>query len=202
MKIAVLISGRGSNLQAILEAEKNRKIGKGEVVLILSNKSEAKGLEYAKEYDKKSQIVLADNYTNREDYDKALVKVLNEHEIDLVVLAGFMRILSPYFIQAMKDKIINIHPSLLPSFPGLKAQKQALDYGVKVSGCSVHFVNEEVDGGAIILQDVVEVLDDDTEETLSARILEKEHQLYPKAIKLITENKVKIEERKVKVVLN
>jgi len=200
VKVAVLISGRGSNLKAILEAEKENKLGKAKVVLILSNKPEAKGLEHARKYRKKIEILESKGYEKREEYDKILVRILNDYEIDLVVLAGFMRILSPVFIEAFRNRVINIHPSLLPSFPGLHAQKQALDYGVKISGCTVHFVTEEVDGGPIILQHPVEVRDDDTVESLSQRILQYEHQILPKAIQLISEGKVKIEGRKTRIV--
>ncbi|MHA1302920.1 MAG: phosphoribosylglycinamide formyltransferase [Candidatus Heimdallarchaeaceae archaeon] len=200
MKVAVLISGRGSNLHAILQAEAENRLGEAEVVLVLSNKPDALGLNYAKEYGKKTEIIEAKEYETREEYDKAVVKVLKEYEVELVVLAGFMRILSPYFVQAYKHRIINIHPALLPSFPGLHAQKQALDYGVKISGCTVHFVDEEVDHGAIILQEAVRVLDDDSEETLSQRILEKEHELFPLAIKFISEGKIEIKGRKVRIV--
>jgi len=200
MNVAVLISGRGSNLRAILEAEKNNNLGEAKVTLVLSNKPTAKGLEHARAFGKKVVILESSGFKTREDYDKELVKILNEHRIDLVVLAGFMRILSPVFIEAFRNRIINIHPSLLPSFPGLHAQKQALDYGVKISGCTVHFVTEEVDGGPIILQHAVEVLDDDTEETLSQRILKFEHQLLPKAIRLISEGKVRLEGRKTRIV--
>lgn len=200
MNVAVLISGRGSNLRAILEAEKNNNLGKAHVVLVLSNKADAKGLDHAKEFNKDTVVLEASGFNSREDYDRALVEVLHQHNIELVVLAGFMRILTSVFLDAFRNRVINIHPSLLPSFPGLHAQRQALEYGVKISGCTVHFVTEEVDGGPIILQHAVEVYDDDTEETLAKRILKYEHQLLPKAIRLIAEGRVSIKGRKVRIV--
>jgi len=199
MKVAVLISGRGSNLKAILDAEKDKKLAKAQIKLIVSNNSKAEGLKYAKEYSKKIICLESKNFKSKEAYDEELAQTIKSYDIDLVVLAGFMRILSPSFVKHFENKIINIHPSLLPAFPGLKAQKQALDYGVKYTGCTVHFVNEKVDGGPIILQDIVKVKDDDTEFSLSNRILEKEHELLPLVIKLISEGYVKIHNNKVRI---
>lgn len=200
MRVAVLISGRGSNLKAILEAEKKQQLGQAEVSLIVSNNTKAKGLEYGESSGKKTICLEANNFKSKETYEKELSDIIENQGIDLIVLAGFMRILSPYFIDRFQNKIINIHPSLLPSFPGLKAQKQALDFGVRISGCTVHFVNEQVDSGPIILQKAVEIKEDDSEFSLSKRILKEEHKLLPLSIKLISENKVKIEQNKVRIV--
>ncbi len=200
MKTAVLISGRGSNLKAILEAEKEGKIGQASIELVISNNPEAKGLQYAKIFQKDKIIIDQSTFKNREEYDTELIKVLQDNDIELIVLAGFMRILSGMFVRNFEGRIINIHPSLLPAFPGLHAQKQALDYGVKVSGCTVHFVNETVDGGPIILQKCVEVKENDTEKSLATRILIEEHKLFPQAIKLLSTGKLQIiKNRKVKV---
>ena len=199
MNVAVLISGRGSNLKAILEAERNNKIAKAQVKLVLSNNCKAEGLKYAKEYDKKAVCLESNNFKSKVAYDNELTDIIKSHNIDLVVLAGFMRILSPSFIKQFENKIINIHPSLLPSFPGLNAQKQALEHGVKVTGCTVHFANELVDKGPIILQKTIDVKEDDTEFSLSNRILEKEHEILSLAIKLISENRVKIIKNKVRI---
>jgi phosphoribosylglycinamide formyltransferase-1 len=200
MRIAILISGRGSNLKAILEAEKKQKLGQAEVSLIISNNSKAKGIGYGKSYGKQTICLEANNFRTKESYENELIKIIEDYGIDLIVLAGFMRILTPNFIDKFRNKIINIHPSLLPSFPGLNAQKQALDSGVRISGCTVHFVNEEVDAGPIILQKAVEIVEGDTEYSLSKRILEEEHKLLPLSIKLISESKVKIEQNKVRIV--
>ncbi|UJG42110.1 MAG: phosphoribosylglycinamide formyltransferase [Candidatus Heimdallarchaeum aukensis] len=200
MNVAVLISGRGSNLEAILEKEKQKELGNAVVSLVVSNIPDAKGLEIAKRYGKKTIVLPPHRNQNRETYDKQLAETLEKNNIDLVVLAGFMRILSPFFVNKFSNKIINIHPSLLPSFPGINAQKQALDYGAKITGCTVHFVDEKVDHGPIILQEVVLVDDSDTEETLAKKILEKEHILLPKAIRLFSEGKLIVEGRKVRIV--
>ncbi|MHA2309691.1 MAG: phosphoribosylglycinamide formyltransferase [Candidatus Heimdallarchaeaceae archaeon] len=200
MKIAVLISGRGSNLKAILNAEEKKQLGQVEVILVVSNNSKAKGIEIAKSFGKKTISLEANNFKTKEAYEKELGAIIKNHSVDLIVLAGFMRILSPYFINKFRNKIINIHPSLLPSFPGLNAQKQALDSGVKVSGCTVHFVNENVDAGPIILQKAVEISEDETEFSLSEKILKEEHKLLPQSIMMISEDKVKIEQNKVRLV--
>ncbi len=197
MNIAVLISGRGSNLLSILEHENKNKLGTAKVVLVISNNRNAKGIEYAKQYGKECIVIENHECVNREEYDKKIIEQLEKYNVELVVLAGFMRILSPLFVKRYKHRIINVHPALLPSFPGLNAQKQALNYGVKVSGCTVHFVDDKVDHGEIILQRSVVVKDDDTEESLANRILEQEHILLPLAIKLFSENKLEIKERKV-----
>ncbi len=197
MRLAVLISGRGSNLKSILESERKGSLGKAIVSLIISDKRDAEGLKYSKEYNKKAIILESNSYNSREEYDNQLVKVLHKHDIDLIVLAGFMRILTPFFVNTFINRIVNIHPSLLPAFPGLKAQKQALNHGSKISGCTVHFASEEVDYGPIILQRAVEISNDDTEESLSQKILKHEHEILPLALKLISEGKISIKERKI-----
>ena len=196
INIGVLASGRGTNLQAIIEAIEEGKI-EGRISIVISDNSDAYALKRAKQYNIDTRYINFKSYKNREDYDKEIIKALEEKKIDLVVLAGYMRILSPFFINAYKNKIINIHPALLPSFPGLYAQRQAVEYGAKVSGCTVHFVDEGVDLGPIVLQKSVEVNDDDTEELLAERILKEEHQIYPKAIQLFCQDRLIIKGRKV-----
>lgn len=195
IRIAVLISGRGSNLLAIIKAIEEKRIN-GEVVCVISDCENAGGLSIAKEHNVEA-IFLNPKGKTREEYDEIIVEELKKRDISLVCLAGFMRIISPYFVKEFKNKIMNIHPSLLPSFPGLSAQKQALEYGVKVSGCTVHFVGEGCDTGPIILQKAIEVLPDDTEESLANRILEYEHKIYPEAIRLFSEGRLEIIGRKV-----
>ena len=196
INIGVLASGRGTNLQAIIEAIEGGKI-EGRISIVISDNSDAYALKRAKQYNIDTRYINFKSYKNREDYDKEIIKALEEKKIDLVVLAGYMRILSPFFINAYKNKIMNIHPALLPSFPGLHAQRQAVEYGAKVSGCTVHFVDEGVDLGPIVLQKSVEVKDDDTEELLAERILKEEHQIYPKAIQLFSEGRLMIEGRRI-----
>ena len=195
-KLAVLVSGRGSNLQAIIDSRERSELNI-HLSLVLSNTENALALNRAKKHGIESIFVDPANYSSRGKFDKAMADKLKEKSIDLVCLAGYNRILGKEFIQTFPRKIINIHPSLLPAFPGLNAQKQAIDYGVKFSGCTVHFVDEGMDTGPIILQTVVPVYNDDKEESLSQRILEQEHFLYPKAIKLITENKISLNGRNV-----
>ncbi len=196
INIGVLASGRGTNLQAIIEAVEEGRI-EGEISIVVSDNSDAYALKRAKQHNIETQYIDFRSFKNRKDYDKKVVECLKEKKIDLVALAGYMRILSPFFINAYKNKIMNIHPALLPSFPGLHAQKQAVEHGVKVSGCSVHFVDEGLDSGPIILQKAVEVKDDDTEESLAERILKEEHQIYPRAIQLFSEGRLVIKGRKV-----
>ena len=196
INIGVLASGRGTNLQAIIEAIEGGKI-EGRISIVISDNSDAYALKRAKQYNIDTRYINFKSYKNREDYDKEIIKALEEKKIDLVVLAGYMRILSPFFINAYKNKIMNIHPALLPSFPGLHAQRQAVEYGAKVSGCTVHFVDEGVDLGPIVLQKSVEVKDDDTEELLAERILKEEHQIYPKAIQLFSEGRLIIKGRRI-----
>jgi len=196
INIGVLVSGSGTNLQAIIEAIEEGKIA-GEIKVVMSDNPDAYALKRAQQYHIDTRYVDFKEFKNREDYDKEIIKTLEEKKIELVVLAGYMRILSPYFIRTYKNKIINIHPALLPSFPGLHAQRQTLEYGAKVSGCTVHFVDEGVDSGPIILQKVVEVSDDDTEESLAEKILKEEHQIYPRAIQLFSQGRLMIKGRRV-----
>ena len=182
--LGVLISGRGSNMQAILDAVRQGEL-EAQVGIVVSNVATAAGLSRAKEAGVPTVVIDHKNFTSREEFDGAVVDELKKREVDVVCLAGFMRLLSSFFVRAFPGRILNIHPSLLPSFPGLNAQRQALEHGVKVSGCTVHIVDEELDHGPIVLQTAVPVKDDDTEETLSARILKEEHRAYPKAIRLL-----------------
>jgi phosphoribosylglycinamide formyltransferase 1 len=195
-RIAILISGRGSNMVALAEAVGSGKIPGAEVAVVISDKPAAGGLQLAKERSIETAVVERCSRT-REEHELEIISILRAHAVDLVCLAGYMRLLSPCFIEAFRGRILNIHPSLLPSFPGLAAQRQALEHGVRVSGCTVHFVDDTLDGGPIIAQRVVPVLDDDSEETLSARILEQEHQLYPEALRSVVEGKYKISGRRV-----
>lgn len=194
--LVVLISGRGSNLKAILEAIKSGKIN-AKVSLVLSNKKDAKGLEIAKEYGIKTKFIDTSFFETRRGYDIYIAELIKKENPDFVVLAGYMRILLDEFIDAFEGKIVNIHPSLVPAFQGKNAQKQALDYGSLITGCSVHFVTKELDNGPVIVQAVVPVLPDDTEESLSNRILEYEHKIYPQAIKWLVEDRVVVSGRKV-----
>jgi len=196
INIGVLASGRGTNLQAIIKAVEEGRI-EGEISIVVSDNPDAYALKRAKQHNIETQYIDFRSFKNREDYDKKVVECMKEKEVELVVLAGYMRILTPYFIETYKNKIMNIHPALLPSFPGLHAQRQVVEYGVKVSGCTVHFVDEGVDSGPIILQKAVEVKDDDTEESLAERILKEEHQIYPRAIQLFSEGRLVIKGRRV-----
>ncbi|HWZ99737.1 MAG TPA: phosphoribosylglycinamide formyltransferase [Candidatus Dormibacteraeota bacterium] len=190
-RIGVLLSGRGSNFEALADSVASGGIPNAEIALVLSNREAAAGIDRAKSRDIPTRVIPSKGL-ERETYDRQVVAALNEAKVDLICLAGYMRLLSPYFVAAFPQKILNIHPSLLPSFPGLEAQKQALDYGVKFAGCTVHFVDENLDAGPIILQSVVPVEDGDTEETLSARILKEEHRIYSEAVKIVLEEKFKI----------
>lgn len=172
---------------ALCDAVAAGKIPNAEVTIVVSDKADARGIELAKERGIESCVVERRG-RNREEHEREIIAVLREHKVDLVCLAGYMRLLSPCFIEAFKHRILNIHPSLLPAFPGLEAQRQALEHGVKVSGCTVHFVDETLDGGPIILQHAVPVMEGDTVETLSARILEQEHELYPEAVALVLDH--------------
>ncbi|NWJ68143.1 phosphoribosylglycinamide formyltransferase [Marine Group I thaumarchaeote] len=202
LKLAILISGRGSNMRAILRAIKKQNIPIVPTVVI-SNKPSARGLRIARGLDVKTEIVESKGFQgSRWEYDQKIIGVLNKYGVmpknSLICLAGFMRILSPEFIKKFKNRILNIHPSILPAFPGLDAQRQAIESGVSHSGCTVHFVDEGVDTGQIIVQETVKIKNDDTEETLSKRILAKEHKAYVKAVKLIAEKKINVTGRKVK----
>lgn len=196
MKIGILISGRGSNMTAIIEAVLSGRIPKSDVSVVISDKTSAEGLIRAKERGIKT-LVITKNGRSREEHDAEILAELKKRNVELVCLAGYMRLLSPRFIRAFPNRILNIHPSLLPSFKGLDAQRQAIEYGVKVSGCTVHFVDENLDNGAIIAQKAIEVKDDDTPETLAARILEHEHALYVEAIKGIVKGEIEIQGRRV-----
>ena len=203
LKLAILISGRGSNMRAILRAIKKQNIPIVPTVVI-SSKSSAKGLGIARGLDVKTEIVESNGFQgSRWEYDQKIIGVLNKYGVmpknSLICLAGFMRILSPEFIKKFKNRILNIHPSILPAFPGLDAQRQAIESGVSHSGCTVHFVDEGVDTGPILVQETVKIKNDDTEETLSKRILAKEHKAYAKAVKLIAEKKISVVGRKVKI---
>ena len=195
LKIAVLASGRGSNLQSIIDNINNCKID-GEIVLVLSDHKDAYALKRAEMSCIKNDYLSVKEFTSREEYDKALAEKVKESGAQLIVLAGFMRILSAAFLDNFPNRVINIHPSLLPSFPGLHAQRQAFDHGVKVSGCTVHFVDSGLDSGPIIAQKTVPVMDDDTEESLTERILTEEHKLYSEVIADISHGKIVIEGRK------
>ncbi|HEY6164900.1 MAG TPA: phosphoribosylglycinamide formyltransferase [Nitrososphaeraceae archaeon] len=201
VNLGILISGRGSNMKAILSAVKAGKIKNVKPSIVVSNNPNAPGLKVASERFKIPIKVVPSNATKGWDYDQRIVSVLSEHgvtpESGLICLAGFMRIISPEFVRLYKRRIMNIHPGLLPSFAGLHAQKQAIEYGVKVTGCTVHFVDEGVDSGPIILQKAVDVFDWDSEETLSSRILKEEHKLYPRTVKLFVEGKIEVKGRKV-----
>ena len=197
-QIAVLVSGRGSNLQAIIDSIEQGNLC-AEIALVLSNKQSAPALERAEKRGIPIRFIDPRKFSSREEFDREMIRVLKSTAVDLICLAGFMRILSREFIQAFDRKIINIHPSLLPAFPGLNAQQQALDYGVKISGCTVHFVDVEVDAGPVILQATVPVVDSDTEDTLSNKILEQEHIIYPRAIKMFLENRLGFSGNKVQL---
>lgn len=191
LNIGILISGRGSNMAAILN---NIQAGKlqANVSIVISNNPDAKGLELAKSFGIKTKVIKQKDFVSKDVYEDEIANTLTIAGVELVVLAGYMRVLGPGFIDTFSNRIINIHPSLLPAFKGLNAQKQALEYGVKIAGCTVHFVDNTLDGGRIILQDSVNVLDTDTEESLSARILEKEHVLYTKAIQKLVDHHLKL----------
>jgi phosphoribosylglycinamide formyltransferase-1 len=200
LKLAILISGRGSNLRSILQAIETRTLIGTNAKVVISNNPQARGIAVAKQFNIATEI-LSPSGLRGWSYDKRLVSLLEKYDVSpsngLICLAGYMRVLSPEFVAKYKMRIINVHPSLLPAFPGLHAQKQALEYGVKVSGCTIHFVDEKIDSGSILLQRSVRVLDSDSEETLSKRILAQEHKLYPQAIRLIAERKVTFKGRKV-----
>jgi len=193
LRLGVLVSGRGTNLQAIIDSINEGKL-LAEIVIVISDNPKAMALERAKIANIPTAYVKPGK---KSEFEREIIRILEENKVDLIVLAGFMRILSADFVSRFPLRIINIHPSLLPSFPGLEAQRQALEYGVKITGCTVHFVNEIVDGGPIILQEAVPVYDDDTVESLSARILEKEHKILVEAIRLFGENRLKVVGRRV-----
>ena len=193
--LGILLSGRGSNFEAIARNVADGTIPNARISVVISNKPDAGGLETARRMGLTAMSIPSKGIP-REEHDRAVVTALREHKVDLVCLAGYMRLLSPWFVQQFPHKILNIHPSLLPAFPGLEAQEQAFAYGVKVSGCTVHFVDEELDHGAIIVQRAVSVQDSDDEHTLAVRILEQEHQAYSEAIRIVLEGKYEIRGRR------
>jgi len=201
-KLGILISGRGSNMEAILKTIKNKKIPI-KPAIVISNSSNARGLKIAKKLGVETEIIVSKGFKgNRWDYDKKIITVLQKHGVTpkngIVCLAGFMRIISPQFTRKYKNKILNMHPALLPAFPGLNAQKQAIEYGAKYSGCTVHFVDDGVDTGPIIIQSVVKINKNDTEETLTKKILRQEHKIYPEAVRLLAEKKIRVYGRRIK----
>ena len=195
-RIGVLLSGRGSNFEALADSVGGGRLPGAEIAVVVSNREGAPGIEKAKERGIAARVIPSKGL-EREVYDRQVVAVLREFKVDLVCLAGYMRLLSPFFVASFPNRILNIHPSLLPSFPGLESQRQALEYGVKFAGCTVHFVDENLDAGPIVLQAAVPVRDDDTEETLSSRILAEEHRIYTEAVRIVLEGKYKIVGRRV-----
>jgi len=197
-RFGVLISGRGSNMVSLVTAAQAGQIN-ARPAIVISNVPDAPGLVRAGELGVETAVVDHRAATTREDHDRRMLEVLRSHDVRLVCLAGYVRLLSAVLVEAFPSSVLNIHPSLLPAFPGLHAQRQALEYGVKRTGCTVHFVDEQLDHGPILLQEVVDVRDDDDEQTLAARILEVEHRLYPEAVRLFFENRVHAEGRRVKI---
>ncbi|OLC95183.1 MAG: phosphoribosylglycinamide formyltransferase, partial [Acidobacteria bacterium 13_1_40CM_4_58_4] len=195
-RIGVLLSGRGSNFEALAESIAAGRIPNAEIAMVISNREGAPGIERAKARRIATRVIPSKGL-ERETYDRQVAAVLDQHKVDLICLAGYMRLLSPYFVAKFPNRILNIHPSLLPSFPGLESQRQALEYGVKLAGCTVHFVDENLDAGPIIVQAVVPVKDEDTEASLSERILKEEHRIYSEAVRIVLEGKFKIEGRRV-----
>jgi phosphoribosylglycinamide formyltransferase 1 len=195
-RLGILISGRGSNMIALSDAVSDGRIPNAEIAVVVSDQADAAGLVHAKERGLNTVVVELKG-RSREEHDREIVAALNDYDVEIVCLAGYMRLLSRYFLHAFPHRILNIHPSLLPCFPGLDAQRQAIAHGVKWSGCTVHFVDETLDGGAIVAQQIVPVLDDDTEETLAARILLEEHRLYTEAVALVLSNDYQLVGRRV-----
>lgn len=198
LPLGVLISGNGSNLQAIIDAIEEKQLD-AVIRVVVSNREEAFGLGRARKRNIPTEVLDHRKFSSREAYDQALVDILKARQVELVILAGFMRLLSPVFVTSYSNRIMNIHPALLPAFPGLHVQRKAVEHGVRFSGCTAHFVNEGCDEGPIIIQAVVPVFPDDTEESLSARILKEEHRIYPKAIQLYSEGRLQVVGRKVLV---
>lgn len=200
LRVAVLASGRGSNLQAIIDGIEAHLV-QATIVAVISNKKDAVALERARKHGLKDLFVdpkpFAGQPDSREAYDRALLAILQQHDVELVLLAGYMKIVTAVMVNAYANRMMNIHPSLLPSFPGLEVQKKAIEWGCKLAGCTVHFVTEGVDEGPIILQAAVPILDDDSAETLAARILVQEHKLYPRAVQLFAEGRLRVEGRRV-----
>ncbi|HEY9205170.1 MAG TPA: phosphoribosylglycinamide formyltransferase [Candidatus Methanoperedens sp.] len=199
VNIAVLVSGRGSNLQAIIDSIENGYLN-AQIAVVISDIGDAYALERARKHGIEAVFIDPKRFPSKDSYEEEVLRVLKDRNVRFVLLAGYMRILGKTLLAAYKNRILNIHPALLPSFPGLHAQKQAFDHGVKVAGCTVHFVDDKLDGGPIILQRCVDVKENDTAETLADRILEQEHKIYPEAVKLAVENRLRIEGRKVKII--
>ncbi len=195
-RISVLLSGRGTNFEALAESVAAGRIPNAEIAIVISNREGAPGIARAQARGIETRVIPSKGM-QREEYDRLVVAALEEKRVDLVCLAGFMRLLSPYFIEKFRYRILNIHPSLLPAFPGLEAQRQALEHGVKFSGCTVHLVDENLDAGPIIVQAVVPVRDADTPETLAERILAEEHRIYSEAVRIVLEGRFRIEGRRV-----
>ncbi|HEV3253802.1 MAG TPA: phosphoribosylglycinamide formyltransferase [Candidatus Acidoferrales bacterium] len=195
-RIGVLLSGRGSNFEALAGSVVAGRIPHAEIALVLSNREDAPGIAAALKRGIPARVIPSKGL-QREEYDRLVVAALQEKQVDLVCLAGYMRLLSPHFVSAFRNRILNIHPSLLPAFPGMEAQRQALEHGVKFTGCTVHFVDENLDAGPVILQAAVPVLDADTPETLSVRILAEEHRIYSEAVRIVLEGRYRVEGRRV-----
>lgn len=195
-RIGVLLSGRGSNFEALADSVAAGRIPNAEIAIVVSNRESAQGVAKARERDIPAQVIPSTGL-QREAYDELVVAALREKKVDLVCLAGYMRLLSPYFVAAFPNRILNIHPSLLPAFPGLEAQRQALEHGVKFTGCTVHFVDENLDAGPIVVQAVVPIKDCDTVESLSERVLREEHRIYSEAVRIVLEGSYRIEGRRV-----
>jgi phosphoribosylglycinamide formyltransferase 1 len=198
-RIGVLLSGRGSNFEALAESVAAGRIPNAEIAIVLSNREGAPGIEKARARGIETRVIPSKGL-EREAYDKLVVAALQERNVDLVCLAGYMRLLSPHFVKAFHNRILNIHPSLLPAFPGLESQRQALEHGAKFSGCTVHFVDENLDAGPIVLQAVVPIEDRDTPETLAEKILREEHRIYSEAVRIVLEGRYRLEGRRVLVV--
>jgi phosphoribosylglycinamide formyltransferase-1 len=194
--LGVLLSGRGSNFEALAESVAAGRIPDAEIAIALSNREDARGIEKARAFGIEARVISSKGL-EREAYDKLVIAALQEKRVDLVCLAGYMRLLSPQFVAAFRNRILNIHPSLLPAFPGLEAQRQALEHGAKFSGCTVHFVDENLDAGPIVLQSCVPIEDSDTPETLAERILREEHRIYTEAVRIVLEGRYRIEGRRV-----
>ena len=195
-RIGVLLSGRGSNFEALADSVAAGRIPNAEVAIVVSNRENAPGIEKARARRIPAQVIPSRGL-EREAYDKLVIAALEEKKVDLVCLAGYMRLLSPAFVTAFRGRILNIHPSLLPAFPGLESQRQAIEHGAKFSGCTVHFVDENLDAGPIILQAAVPIRDDDTPETLSERVLKEEHRIYTEAVRIVLEGRYRMEGRRV-----
>lgn len=196
LPLGVLVSGSGSNLQSIIDHIEQNRLD-AEIKVVISNVPDAYALERAQRHHLSSLVIRHDHFDTREAFDEEIVRVLKDKGVELVIMAGFMRIITPVLINAYPNRIMNIHPALLPSFRGMHAQRQAVEYGVRFSGCTVHFVDHGVDSGPIIIQAVVPVFDDDSEETLSARILKEEHRIYPQAIQFFASGRISVKNRRV-----